>query len=376
MAGVVLIAAGGTGGHLFPAQALAVALTARGWRVHLATDRRVESFGQDFPAEKVHLIRSATLTREPLAAARAIAMMGFGVMQARRLVRELVPEVAVGFGGYPTIPPMLAAHWAGVPTVIHDQNAVLGRANRFLAGRVDRVALSVARVGGAEAFAGRTVVTGNPVRPAVIAAAATPYPRRAPGDPFRLLAFGGSQGARFLSDVVPAAVSLITDDVGRLLHIVQQCRPEDLERVRATYGQLNVAAELQPFFADMPARIAASHLIVSRSGASTCAELAVIGRPAVLIPLPGALDQDQKANAQVLAEAGGGWLMEQRDLSSARLAGEIMRFAREPERLETAAAAARTLGRPDAVDRLADLVEQVARERRERPAARAGQPTP
>jgi UDP-N-acetylglucosamine--N-acetylmuramyl-(pentapeptide) pyrophosphoryl-undecaprenol N-acetylglucosamine transferase len=271
---------------------------------------------------------------------------------------------------------MLAAAWAKVPTVIHDQNAVLGRANRFLAPRVDRIAVSVAGVGGDQPFASRIVVTGNPVRPAVIAAAATPYPRRAAEEPFRLLAFGGSQGARFLSEVVPAAVSLMTADIRQRLHIVQQCRPEDIDGAAAAYRKLKVAAELKPFFADMPAQIAASHLIVSRSGASTTAELAVIGRPAVMIPLPNALDQDQKANAQVLAGAGGGWMMEQRDLSPARLAGEIMRFVREPERLEQAAAAARSIGRADAVDRLADLVEQVARERRERPAARTGQSSP
>lgn len=369
MPGPILIAAGGTGGHLFPAQALAGALKQRGWQVHLATDHRAEAFGQDFPAEAVHTVRSGTMSREPLALARGIVLMGYGIMQARKLVRDLQPEVAVGFGGYPTIPPMLAATWAGVPTVIHDQNAVLGRANRFLAPRVTRVAVSVEGVGGDQPFAARVVVTGNPVRPAVVAASATPYPMRRADEPFRLLAFGGSQGARFLSEVVPAAVSLMTADIRQRLQIVQQCRPEDIDDVAAAYRKLKVAAELKPFFTDMPARIAASHLIVSRSGASTTAELAVIGRPAVMIPLPHALDQDQKANAMVLAQAGGGWLMEQRDLSPARLAGEIMRFVREPERLEKAAAAARSIGRSDAVDRLADLVEQVARERRERPAA-------
>ncbi len=365
MAGLVLLAAGGTGGHLFPAQALAEALRHRGWRVQLATDHRVEGYGKDFPAEAVHRIQSGTLTREPVAAATALVRFGLGLMESRKLIQALRPDVAVGFGGYPTVPPMLAASWAGIPTVIHDQNAVLGRANRFLASRATKIATSAAKVAGAEKFAQRIVFTGNPVRPAVLAAAATPYPSRAADAPFRLTAFGGSQGARFLADLVPGALSLVTDDVLSRIAVVQQCRPEDLERVRARYAELKVAAELAPFFADMPQRIAGSHLVVSRSGASTCAELAVIGRPAILIPLPGALDQDQKLNAAILAEAGGAFLMEQRDLSPARLAGEIIRFVREPDRLEKAAAAAKTVGRPDAVDRLADLVEQVAADGRQ-----------
>jgi UDP-N-acetylglucosamine--N-acetylmuramyl-(pentapeptide) pyrophosphoryl-undecaprenol N-acetylglucosamine transferase len=358
--GPVLLAAGGTGGHLFPAEALALALSARGWRVHLATDRRVESYGRDFPAEQVHRIASATITRSPVAAVTAVFRLAAGFFEARRLVARLRPAAAVGFGGYPTVPPMLAAAWAGVPTIIHEQNAVLGRANRFLAPRVTRIATSFAAVGGAEGLGARVVQTGNPVRPAVIEAASAPYPTRAAGDPFRLLVFGGSQGARFLSDVVPAAIALLAKDMRSRLMIVQQCRPEDIDRVRAAYAGLGVSAELQPFFVDLPQRIAAAHLVVCRSGASTCAELAVIGRPAIMVPLPHALDQDQKANATVLVEAGGGWMIEQDALSPQRLAAEIERLAGAPSRLATAAAAARSVARPDAVDRLADLVEAVA----------------
>lgn len=358
--GPILLAAGGTGGHLFPAEALAFALRARGWAVHLATDRRAESYGRDFPADEVHTIASATITRSPVAALRAVARLAGGFIQSRRMVASIRPAAAVGFGGYPTVPPILAAAWAGVPTIIHEQNAVFGRANRFLASRVSRIATGLATVGGAAAFAGRVVQTGNPVRPAVLDAAATAYAARAPGDPFRLLVFGGSQGARFFSEALPAAVALLPKDVQGRLMIVQQCRPEDIDRVRGAYAALGVNAGLQPFFPDLPQRIAGAHLVVCRSGASTCAELAVIGRPAIMVPLPHAIDQDQKANAGVLAAAGGGWMIEQSEATSEHLAGEIAGLIAEPGRLARAAAAARSIGMPHAAERLADLVEGVA----------------
>ncbi len=360
MRGVILLCAGGTGGHLFPAEALATVLAARGWRVHLATDERVEAYGGDFPAEAVHLVPSATLTTSPVAAARAVLRLGRGYIAARRLVKRLNPAAAVGFGGYPTLPPMLAAARAGIPTVVHDANAVLGRANRFLASRVTAIATSLPKVGGAGMFAARIVETGNPVRPAVREAAGTPYPARNTGDPFRLLVFGGSQGARFMSDLLPPAVASLPEGDRRLLRVTQQCRPEDMERVARAYRDMLVEADLQPFFRDLPRRIAASHLVVGRSGASTVAELAVIGRPAIMVPLPHALDQDQKANAEVLARAGGGWMIEQRDMTPDRLAQDLAELIEHPGRLSAAAEAARRVGRPDAVDRLADLVERVA----------------
>ena len=359
MKGLVLLAAGGTGGHLFPAEALAFALAARGWTIHLATDHRIESYGRHFPAEAIHYIRSATITRSPVAGARALFCLATGLLQARLLIRRLKPAAAIGFGGYPTVPPILAAV-GRVPTIIHEQNAVFGRANRFLAPHVTRIATSVPDVGGTEKMKDRVVLTGNPVRTAVIAAAAMPYPVRGAADPFRLMVFGGSQGAQFLSDVVPSAVAMLGRDVQARMRITQQCRPEDIGRVRQAYELLGVEAELLPFFEDLPKRIAAAHLVVSRSGASTCAELAVIGRPAIMVPLPHALDQDQKANAEVLASAGAGWMIPQAELTPQRLAAELERFVNGPERLAQAAAAARAISRPDAVDRLADLVEKVA----------------
>ncbi len=357
---LALLAAGGTGGHLFPAEALAIALSARGWRIQLATDHRVDSYGDDFPAEAVHMIRSATVTGSLTQIAGAAFRLGAGLVQSWRLVRRLRPNVAVGFGGYPTLPPILAAVRAGIPTIVHDQNAVLGRANRFLAARVDFVATSVAGVKGAEAASDRVVETGNPVRPAVGEAAKVAYPDRAPGDTFRLLVFGGSQGARFLSELLPAAIAELPDALRRRVTIVQQSRGEDLDLVKDAYQALGVGAELHQFFDDLPRRMAECHLVISRSGASTCAELTVIGRPAIMVPLPGALDQDQAENASRIDEAGGGWMVAQSEMTPQRLAAMLTEFVAAPAKLSGAAGRARALARADGAERLADLVERAA----------------
>ena len=357
----MLVAAGGTGGHLFPAEALAAALIKRGIAVHLATDRRAERYGGGaFAADAIHIIASATVRgRNPLALAGTAAMLGFGLAQAWTLIGRLDPAAVIGFGGYPTVPPVLAAVWRGVPSLIHDANAVIGRANRLLAPRVDAIGTTFPEVFRAEpVLAAKATLTGNPVRPAVVAAAAKPYP--ATHDPFRLLVFGGSQGARIMADIVPAAVGLLDAGLRTRLSVVQQAREEDIDRVRKTYAGVAVAADIAPFFADLPERMAASHLIVSRSGASTVAELSAIGRPAILVPLPHALDQDQFANAGVLAGVGGAVRLVQDEFTPQRLAAEIAALAAAPERLNKMAAAARTVGRLDAAERLADLVLKVA----------------
>jgi UDP-N-acetylglucosamine--N-acetylmuramyl-(pentapeptide) pyrophosphoryl-undecaprenol N-acetylglucosamine transferase len=356
----VLVAAGGTGGHLFPAEALAAALARRGVSVHLATDRRAARYGEAFSEDAIHVIASATLRgRNPIALARTGAMLGSGLMQAWALIGRLKPAAVVGFGGYPTIPPVLAAAWRGVPTVIHDANAVIGRANRFLAPRATAIATTFPDVfRDRPELAAKATLTGNPVRPAVVGAAATPYPE--PGKRLRMLVVGGSQGARILADVVPVAVGRLGTDLCMRLSIVQQAREEDLERVRNAYASLSVTAEVAPFFSDLPARMAASHLIVSRSGASTVAELAAIGRPSILVPLPHALDQDQFANAGVLEAVGGAIRLVQKDFTARRLAAEIEGLAASPPRLMTMATSARSLGRLDAADRLAALVLNVA----------------
>jgi UDP-N-acetylglucosamine--N-acetylmuramyl-(pentapeptide) pyrophosphoryl-undecaprenol N-acetylglucosamine transferase len=356
----ILIAAGGTGGHLFPAEALAHALAARGIPVELATDERADRYGSAFPARAVHVVSAATVTgRSPLTVFATAIRLVRGTLQSLGIVRRLKPAAAIGFGGYPTVPPLVAARLSGVPTIIHEQNAVLGFANRLLAPSATAIATGFEATAGLGSYAGKAVNTGNPVRPAVVAAVA-PYEAPVPGGAFRLLVFGGSQGARVFADLVPPAVERLDPAVRARLSIVQQTRAEDMERVRAAYDRVGVTAELAPFFTDLPARIAAAHLVVCRSGASTVAELAAIGRPAILVPLPHARDQDQAANAAVLAAAGGGWLVKQADLTPERLAAELARLADRPEELAATAAAARAVGRPDAVERLADLVVRIA----------------
>jgi UDP-N-acetylglucosamine--N-acetylmuramyl-(pentapeptide) pyrophosphoryl-undecaprenol N-acetylglucosamine transferase len=356
----VLVAAGGTGGHLFPAAALAGALTERGLAVHLATDHRAIRFGEMFPEDAIHVVASATIrSRNPIALTRTAAALGLGLFQAWRLIGRLQPAAVVGFGGYPSVPPVLAAVWRGVPTVIHDANAVVGRANRLLAPRVTAIATTFPETfHDAPDLAAKATLIGNPVRSAVVAAAAMPY--TAPSETLRLLIFGGSQGARIMADIVPAAVARVEPGLRARLHIVQQAREEDLARVRGAYANLSVTAEVAPFFSDLPARIAAGHLVVARSGASTVAELAAIGRPSILVPLPHAIDQDQFANAGVLDRAGGALRLVQEAFTPERLATEIAALADAPQRLMAMAAAARSLGRLDAAARLADLVLNLA----------------
>jgi UDP-N-acetylglucosamine--N-acetylmuramyl-(pentapeptide) pyrophosphoryl-undecaprenol N-acetylglucosamine transferase len=360
---LVLLAAGGTGGHLFPAEALAEALARRGIAVDLATDARGGRYGAKFPAREVHVIPSATVRgRNPVALARTGAVLGYGMLRAHWLLGQLKPAIVVGFGGYPTVPPLLAASLRKIPTIIHEQNAVMGRANRLLAPRVSAIATSFAGVLDADAkLAAKATLTGNPLRPAVLTAAAEPFVAPVADGLLRLLVFGGSQGAKIMSDIVPAAIEKLDLAVRARLLLAQQAREEDLRRVRDLYDRLKIAAEVAPFFSDLPPRIAAAHLVVARSGAGTVAELAAIGRPSILIPLPGALDQDQFANAGVLERAGGALRLRQDDFTPERLAAEIGALASAPEKLVAMAAAARSQGVLDAADRLADLVLKTVR---------------
>jgi UDP-N-acetylglucosamine--N-acetylmuramyl-(pentapeptide) pyrophosphoryl-undecaprenol N-acetylglucosamine transferase len=358
---LVLLAAGGTGGHLFPAEALAVALARRGIVVDLATDERATRYGHDFPARATHVIPSATIRgSDPISMVKTLSALALGAGKALLMLRRTRPAAVVGFGGYPTLPPVLAATLRRIPTVIHDANAVMGRANRMLAPRVSAIATSFPGITLDAAFAAKATFTGNPIRPAVIAAAAISYPAPDMAGSFNLLVTGGSQGARVMSDIVPPAVEAMPAELRARLSIVQQARGEDEQRVAATYTRLGVKAEVAPFFSDLPARIAVAHLIVSRSGASTVAELAAIGRPAILVPLPGALDQDQLANANVLAAAGGAIVLKQDDFTPERLAQELARLAADPAALPAMAAGAKSAGVLDAADRLADLVLRVA----------------
>lgn len=356
---LVVLAAGGTGGHVFPAEALATELSGRGCRIAIVTDRRGgHAFSGILRTTETHYIRAGGIAGKSVAGVlKSAPELLVGFAQAWALLKRLSPGAVVGFGGYAALPTMMAAAYAGFPTAIHEQNAVLGRANRILAPRVGRIATSFARLRGIQPeAAARAVHTGMPVRPAVVALRDRPYEAPRSGGPLKLLVIGGSQGARVLSTVVPAAIALLPRAVRDRLKLVQQCRPEDLERVRAAYAAVQMAPTLAGFFGDLPERLAECHLLIGRAGASTVAEMTTLGRPAILVPYPSAIDDHQTANAQALDEAGGGWLMPEPAFTAEALAGRLESLFALPASLENAAAAARAVGRPDAAARLADMV--------------------
>ena len=357
----MLICAGGTGGHLFPAQALAEELERRGLVVHLATDARGGGLKGRFPAQGIHVLPAATIrSRSPIGLARTAATLAHGLVRAFFLIGRLGPRVVVGFGGYPTLPPLLAARLRRVPSILHEQNAVMGRANRFLSRFADAVAVSFEAMDLVpEAARGKLRHTGIPVRGAVFEAARLVYDVPLASGALRLLVFGGSQGAHAFSQLVPEALAALPETLRRRLSVVQQARPEDVERVRAAYGKAGIPAVVEPFFDDLPRRMAQAHLVISRSGASTVAELTVIGRPAVLVPLPGAIDNDQLMNARALERAHAARLMPQSGLTAEALCAGIGELLGDSGKLAEIAAAARALGRQDAVARLADLVAEM-----------------
>ena len=358
MAPRILLAAGGTGGHMFPAEALARALLGRGLEVALATDERGGGFGDRLPEVKVHRIASGGVAgKGALMRVRNFMRLGMGFLQARRLLRQLRPAVVVGFGGYPSIPPLAAAQRGSVPTLLHEQNAVMGRANRFLAKSAARLALSFEHVQFADMVpAARRAVTGNPVRAEISAIADAPYAAPTAGEKVRLFVMGGSLGARVFGRAVPEAVALLPQDLRNRLAITQQARAEDLPQAEEDYRALGLTVELKPFFDDVPRRLREAHVLVTRAGASTLAELTAAGRPAILVPLPNAIDDHQMANARALESIGGGWLLPESTLSATSLAKILHEVLADPARLQKAAAAAKSLGRRDAADRLADLV--------------------
>jgi UDP-N-acetylglucosamine--N-acetylmuramyl-(pentapeptide) pyrophosphoryl-undecaprenol N-acetylglucosamine transferase len=359
----MVLAAGGTGGHLFPAQALAEVLSGRGYAVHLVSDERGAAYGGRFPATAIHAIPASTLTpRRPWRLPGQLLRLARGLAQSRRLLLAIAPGAVVGFGGYPSLPPLVAASRLGIPVVVHEQNAVMGRANRFLARRARIVATSFPEVAGLAGTSAPTVITGNPVRRAVIEVRDTPYSPPGADEVFRLLVVGGSQGARFFSDFMPRVIAELPLAVRRRLSLTQQCRPEDLARVKSACERLGVEAELKAFFDDLPRRIADAHLVVARAGASTVAELAVVGRPAIFVPLPHAIDHDQQRNAESWARAGAGWVRRQDDIDAAEFAAFLTRLRYGEEDLARAAGAARALGRPDAAERLAEVVIEAAGE--------------
>ncbi|HXN89229.1 MAG TPA: undecaprenyldiphospho-muramoylpentapeptide beta-N-acetylglucosaminyltransferase [Methylocella sp.] len=364
----VVVAAGGTGGHLFPAAALSHALAARGMEVHLVTDERAAKFGGDFPAHAIHKVAAATPSGGTLLSrATAIFALIRGTIAARRLVKRIRPRAVIGFGGYPTVPLVLAATRLRVPTLLHEGNAVIGRANRFLASRVDAIAQGFELLGGLPGtLAAKMHLTGNPVRPMVIEAARVPFPDWSGGQ-LRILITGGSQGAAIFSDIVPAAIELMPEAARQKLIIVQQARAEDEETVRDTYRRLGVDAEVRTFFSDLPMRIAQAHLVIARAGASTVSELAVIGRPAILVPLPHALDQDQAANAKQFAATGAAIVVAQSAFSPQWLVTALVEALADAASLARRAAAAKGAGIPDAAERLADLVQSLMSDKGKNP---------
>lgn len=358
---LAVVAAGGTGGHLFPAEALARELGDRGWRVVLATDTRGATFAHDFPAEERLGLDAATFKMgDPIGMTRGGLKILQGLTSARAAFRRLKPNVVVGFGGYPSLPALLAAPSVNAPTVIHEQNAVLGRVNRFLAPRASAVACAFPTLEKAPTrVAGKVSVVGNPVRQDIRALYARAYPDPGAGH-VRILVTGGSQGARLLSEATPAAIAMLPEDTRYRLHVTQQTRPEAMEDARRVYANALVEAELSPFFRNMAQRLSETHLVIGRAGASTVCELAVAGLPSVLIPLGIAMDDHQSFNARLLVDAGAAEAIPEKDFTPERLAESLMRMLSDPAELSRRAAAARSVAKPDAAERLADLVEQVA----------------
>jgi UDP-N-acetylglucosamine--N-acetylmuramyl-(pentapeptide) pyrophosphoryl-undecaprenol N-acetylglucosamine transferase len=367
LGGLVLLSAGGTGGHVFPAEALAAELLRRGYRLAVITDRRGQAYGDTLGQLTTYRISAGGIAGRSLPARLyAAGELGLGFVQACLLLKRLSPLAVIGFGGYASVPTMAAAATVGCRTALHEQNAVLGRANRLLAARVTRIATCYAQVEHlAAAWRSKVVQTGMPVRRPILDMRERAYRPPSAEGPIRLLVLGGSQGARALSEIVPAALALLPDGLRRRIEVSQQCRPEDLDSARRAYAASGIAAILDTFFHDVPERLADAHLVIGRAGASTVAELTAVGRPSILVPYPHAIDDHQTANALAVDEAGGGWLMPQAALTPEALAARIDSLFALPESLVKAAACARASGAPDAARRLADLAGSLITSRAE-----------
>lgn len=355
-----LLAAGGTGGHVYPAEALTRELLGRGARVELVTDGRGSRFSEELFVP-VHRIQSCPFGRSLLGKIYSVLKMGFGVLQAAWLIHKTKPAAVVGFGGYPSVPLMFAAAHAGIPVILHEQNALLGRANATLLHIAKVLALSFSNVGNMPSrVKARKIVTGNPVRPAFSAMRQAPYPALTNNEPIRIFVLGGSLGARVFSTVVPKAVALLPQDIRRRLLVAQQCRAQEIEETRAFFAAAGVEADLSPFFKDVPERMAKAHIVISRAGGGSIAELTAVGRPAVLVPFTGGHAGEQTANARALAQAGGAWLIPEESFTPEALAVRLEALITTPATLAKAAAASRAWGTIAAADVLADCVYETA----------------
>ncbi len=360
--GSIMLSAGGTGGHLFPAQALGEELIRRGWDVDLITDTRGNLFGAEFPARKIYKVPAATFQgRSPIEATKTLGTLGNGFQASYRIMGDAAPKAIIGFGGYPTLAPVLAAIGRGIPSAIHEQNSVMGQANRFLAPMVKAVACSFENTKFLEGkLLSKSRMTGTPLRKAVHDLSTVPYRPPSSQAQINLLVFGGSQGAKYFSDITPQALQMLPAQIRDRLFVMQQCREEDIDRVFEAYEAAGVAAELATFFEDMPYRMSNSHLVLARSGATTVAELCALGRPALLVPLPHAKDNDQLENARRIEAIGGAWCLLQSELTAESLATAICRLFEDPSALVKAATTAHAFANYHAVDYLAELMEELA----------------
>ncbi len=356
-----VLAAGGTGGHMVPAAALAAELTKRGHRVALISDARGVRFPGLFDDIQTHVLPAGRFqTKRPQGWPSAVREIWRGRAMARELYRTFKPAAVIGFGGYPALPALLAAFADGVPTAVHEQNAVLGRVNRLVARRVDAIATSYAEVARLPSkLADKVHLVGNPVREAVLALRARPYPLLEEDGIFRVLVTGGSQGASILSKVVPDGLAMLPVTFRRRLQVTHQARIEDIDAARAQYAAHHIPAELATYLPDMPEQLAWAHLVIARAGASTIAELTAAGRPAILVPLPSATDDHQTANAREMTKAGGARTVAQSEFTAVELAKQMQKLGLDPAALQNAAGRARSCGRPDAASDLADLVESL-----------------
>ncbi len=357
----ILISAGGTGGHMFPAEALARDLIGRGYRVALATDSRGKKYEPFADGIPMHVLKSGAMKSGIFSKIKTVLSLGVGILQARSLVDKLKPSVVVGFGGYPSYPAIYAAQKKNIPTIIHEQNAILGKANSYLAPKADRIAVAWPNIVGLdESDSVRVVVTGNPVRPDIAALYNKPYPALDQDGVLRIFIMGGSLGASIFGEIVPKMIDNLSAAHKARLEIVQQCREENIEEVRKAYKASGVKAELATFFDNVAERLEHCHLVIARSGASTVSEVSTAGRPAIFVPYPHHKDQQQKRNADAIFDAGGAWVMTQDGFTVEALLARIETFLQSPEALFNAAENARTCGKPDAARRLGNVVTAIA----------------
>jgi UDP-N-acetylglucosamine--N-acetylmuramyl-(pentapeptide) pyrophosphoryl-undecaprenol N-acetylglucosamine transferase len=355
-----VLAAGGTGGHMIPAHALAAELKGRGHGVLLITDERGARFPGLFEGMPVHILPAGRIGGGPIGWLKAAGSVLKGRGEAKRLYREHTPDAVVGFGGYPAFPSLLAASALKIPTVIHEQNAVMGRVNRLLAGEAEAIGTAYDQIDRLKpTYAGKVALVGNPVREEIARLGELPFPSFDEVAPLKILVTGGSQGATILSQVVPAGLGMLEPSLRRRLQVVQQCRPDDIERVRSQYVELGIPAEVMTYIEDMATKLADAHLMIGRAGASTIAELTAAGRPAILIPFAAATDDHQTANAREMVNAGGARAIAQANFTPDVLARQIEALAMDPIALNNAAARALSVGRPHAARDLADLVERI-----------------